>query len=286
MRWCRSIRCFILLTLMALSDGVDAQAPGGKAAEQGKPAAVPAIHTCLAAARIIDLTHPFDGRTIYWPTESGFQFIRGPAGITAKGYYYAANRFAGAEHGGTHIDAPIHFFQDRQTVDQIPLTRLVGEAVVVDVTRACAENRDYQIDVGDFRRWETDHQRQLVDVIVLLRTGWGRYWNDRARYLGTDQTGPAAVADLHFPGLAPAAARWLVEHRAIKCIGIDTPSIDYGQSQQFQSHVTLFQHNVPAMENVANLEKLPSQGATVVALPMKIGGGSGGPLRIIALVSP
>ncbi|NIL98627.1 MAG: cyclase family protein, partial [Planctomycetales bacterium] len=108
-------------------------------------------------------------------------------------------------HGGTHVDAPIHFFQDRDTVDKIPLTRLVGEAAVVDVTEPCASNRDYQIDIEDLRRWEKNHNRQLVDVIVLLRTGMGRFWHDRRRYLGTDKTGQAAVAELHFPGLAPTA---------------------------------------------------------------------------------
>lgn len=233
---------------------------------------------------IIDLTHPFDRKTIYWPTEAGFDLIRGKSGVTEKGYYYSANRFAAAEHGGTHIDAPIHFFKGRQTVDQIPLDRLIGEAAVVDVTKSCIEDRDYQINVSDLRRWETEHERQLVDVIVLLRTGVGRHWKDRTKYLGTSKTGPDAVADLHFPGLAPEAARWLVEHRAIKAIGIDTPSIDHGQSQLFQSHVTLFEHNVPAFENVANLDRLPTAGATVVALPMKIGSGTGAPLRIIAML--
>jgi kynurenine formamidase len=227
---------------------------------------------------------PSTRTTIYWPTEEGFKLIRGPAGVTEKGYYYAANRFLAAEHGGTHIDAPIHFFRDRKTVDEIPLERLIGEAVVIDVTDACAANRDYEIGVDDLRGWEERHGRQLVDVIVLLRTGHGRHWKDHVRYLGTAKTGPDAVADLHFPGLAPAAAQWLVEHRAIKAIGIDTPSIDHGQSSRFQSHVTLFEHNIPAFENVANLEELPESGSTVIALPMKIGGGSGAPLRIIALV--
>ena len=234
--------------------------------------------------RIVDLTHPFDHSTIYWPTEVGFNLIRGSAGITEKGYYYSANRFIAAEHGGTHIDAPIHFFQGGNTVDQIPLEKLVGEAIVVDVTKSCAADADYEVDVEDLRRWETEHNRELIDVIVLLRTGYSGHWNNREKYLGTNKAGPAAVADLHFPGLAPAAARWLVENRMIKAIGIDTASIDYGQSQKFQSHVTLFQHNVPAFENVANLEELPTVGATVFALPMKIGGGSGAPLRIVAMV--
>jgi prolyl oligopeptidase len=235
-------------------------------------------------AELVDLTHPFDEQTIYWPTENGFQLQKGPAGMTPKGYYYAANRFTCAEHGGTHIDAPTHFYEGRRTVDEIPLRQLMGEAVVIDVSAECADNADYKIGIADLRRWEEKHHRQLVDVIVLLRTGFGRRWPNRKEYLGTDETEPEAVANLHFPGLSPEAAQWLVERRQVKAIGIDTASIDYGQSKRFGSHVKLFEHNVPAFENVANLERLPEEGFTVIALPMKITGGTGAPLRVVAVV--
>lgn len=238
----------------------------------------------VAKGKLVDLTHSFDEQTIYWPTESGFILERGNNGITDKGYYYAANRFHAAEHGGTHIDAPIHFHDQRQTVDQIELRRLVGEAVVVDVSAKCAADPDYQISVTDLREWEERHGRHLVDVIVLIRTGWSKRWPDRKSYLGTDIRGPEAVALLHFPGLAPEAAQWLVDHRAPKAVGIDTASIDHGQSTHFETHRTLCEHNVPAFENVANLDELPAEGAVVMALPMKIAGGSGSPLRIAALI--
>ena len=104
--------------------------------------------------------------------------------------------------------------------------------------------------------------------------------------MGTDERGPAAVAKLHFPGLHPDAARWLVANRQINAIGLDTPSIDYGQSTLFESHRILFEKNIPAFENVANLDQLPVKGFTVIALPMKIKGGSGGPVRIIAMLQP
>lgn len=241
--------------------------------------------TWLNDAEFIDLTHPFDGETIYWPTETGFQLQRGTGGVTPKGYFYAANRFAAAEHGGTHIDAPFHFSREGRTVDQIPLKQLMGEGVVIDVSGKCADNPDYQVGIDDVRRWEEKHRRQLADVIVLLRTGYGRHWPNRQKYLGTDETGSGAVAKLHFPGLAPEAAKWLVEQRLIKSIGIDTASIDRGQSTRFGSHVTLFEHNVPAFENVAGLETLPEIGFRVIALPMKIAEGTGAPLRIVALVA-
>ena len=186
--------------------------------------------------------------------------------------------------GGTHIDAPIHFAEKRQTVDEIPLERLIGEAVVIDVTKQCAENPDYQIGLEDLRGWEEKHKRQLVDVIVLLRTGYAKHWPDRKKYLGTEELGDEGVKKLHFPGLHPDAAQWLAEHRAPKAVGIDTASIDYGQSRKFLAHRHLFDRNIPALENVADMAELPEVGFSIIALPMKIAGGSGGPTRIVAVL--
>jgi len=236
----------------------------------------------LAAGRWIDLTHPFDERTIYWPTEKGFLFEAGSNGPTAKGYYYAANRFASAEHGGTHLDAPRHFSAAGQTADAIPIERLVGEAVVVDVSQRCAVDPAYEVSADDLVAWEERHRRQLVDVILLIRTGWAARWGDRTAYLGTDAEGPAAVPRLRFPGLAPLAARWLADHRRVRAVGIDTASIDHGPSTDFGAHVVLCGADIPVFENVAALDSLPEEGAFVAALPMKIAGGSGGPLRIVA----
>ncbi|MCS7082263.1 MAG: cyclase family protein [Bacteroidetes bacterium] len=239
------------------------------------------------SGRLVDLSHPYDSLTIYWPTDTlGFRLERLFEGVTERGYFYAANRFATAEHGGTHLDAPIHFAQGGWRADEIPLDRLLGPAVLIDVSDSCAQNRDYQVQVADLQAWERAHGRIPDGAIVLLRTGMGRFWPDRTRYLGTALRGPEALARLSFPGLHPEAAQWLVRERAIKAIGIDTPSIDYGRSEDFQSHRILAARNIPAFENVANLEALPPKGAYVVALPMKIRGGSGGPLRILAIVPP
>jgi len=238
--------------------------------------------TDLDRATWVDLTHPFDATTIYWPTEEGFVLETEFAGMTERGYYYESHRFRGAEHGGTHIDAPVHFAEGGRSVDAIPLDQLVGPAFVVDVSAAAAGDADYEVSTADLQRFEAEHGRLAQGSIVLLRTGFGERWPDRAAYLGTDERGPEAVAKLHFPGLSPDAARWLVETRAIGAVGIDTASIDHGPSTQFRSHRTLFAANVPAFENVAHLERLPPTGAFVVALPMKIAGGSGGPLRIVA----
>ncbi len=243
-------------------------------------------HSPFAPGTIIDLTHAFDAETLYWPTAAGFELEVEFNGFTDKGYFYKAGSFRAAEHGGTHIDAPVHFYKGRHTLDAIPVEQLIGPGVVVDVTRQCSADRDYRVTVDDLRAWEKQHGLQLNDVIVLLRTGFGKHWPDRVKYMGTAERGPEAVPKLHFPGLHPDAAAWLVTNRRIKAVGLDTPSIDYGQSTLFQSHVNLFEQNVPAFENVANLDKLPDTGFTVIALPMKIKDGSGGPLRIIAVVPP
>jgi kynurenine formamidase len=233
---------------------------------------------------LIDLSYPFDSQTVYWPTAESFRLEKDFEGITEKGYYYSAYKYSASEHGGTHIDAPVHFAKGRNTVDEIPLKQLMGPGIVVDVTKQCENNRDYQVTAGDFQNWEGQHGRIVSGTIILLRTGFGKFYPDRKRYLGTDERGAAAVANLHFPGLHPDAARWLAQNRRIKAIGLDTASIDYGQSTLFESHRTLFDKNISALENVANLDKLPVKGFSVIALPMKIKGGSGGPLRIIAVI--
>lgn len=236
------------------------------------------------SAEWIDLTHAFDESTIFWPTAKPFELEVVADGVTEGGYYYAANNVAMAEHGGTHLDAPVHFAEGRHTADQIPLDRLVGATVVIDASESAAAGPDYQVQVSDLERFEAEHGRIADGTILLLRTGWGERWPDRERYLGTSLSGPEAVPHLHFPGLHPDAARWLVENRDIAAVGIDTPSIDYGQSELFESHRILYAENIPGFENVANLDRLPARGAYVVALPMKIRGGSGGPLRIVAVV--
>jgi kynurenine formamidase len=238
----------------------------------------------LAGLRVVDLTHPFDADTIYWPTESGFAHERGPSGRTDAGYYYEAHRFAAAEHGGTHVDAPIHFFEGGASVEALDASRLVARAVQVDVTAPCARDRDYRVSVDDLLAFERAHGAIPQGAIVLLRTGYARYWPDRERYMGTTLRGADGVAALHFPGLSAEAARWLARERAIAGVGIDTPSIDHGPSRRFEAHVALAAAGIPIFENVALLESLPETGFWIAALPMKIGAGSGAPLRIIALV--
>jgi kynurenine formamidase len=236
------------------------------------------------AGEVVDLSHAFGPETIFWPTAERFSLETVSDGVTDAGYYYAANNFTSAEHGGTHLDAPVHFARGRHTVERIPLDRLIGEAVVVDVTGRSSADADYQVSIEDIQQAERDGGTIPDGAILLVRTGFSRRWPDAAQYLGTAARGDAAVAALHFPGIHPDAARWLVANRAIAAVGIDTASIDYGQSTQFETHRILFERDVPAFENLTSLDRLPARGALVVALPMKIAGGSGAPLRAIAIL--
>ena len=238
----------------------------------------------LQHGKWIDLTHPFSEKTLYWPTAKSFSLEQEFHAHTDKGYFYAANRYSASEHGGTHLDAPIHFSEKGKTVDQLSLDQLSGDAVVIDVSRKADTNRDYQISVADLKAFEAKYGRIPNGAIVLFRTGFAKRWPDAEKYLGTAERGQDAVAKLHFPGLHPDAARWIVKNRSIKAVGLDTASIDYGQSKLFESHQILMGKNIPAFENVAAMDKLPPTGSIIAAFPMKIQSGTGSPLRIAAMV--
>ncbi len=243
---------------------------------------VPRAASAVDESKIVDLSYAFDRNTVYWPTAKSFMLEKVAAGRTDAGFWYAANNISLAEHGGTHLDAPIHFAEGGWTADEIPLVKLVGPATVIDVRSQAARDPDYRVTVEDIRRWEKVHGRIPDGAIVLVLTGWGQFWPDKKKYLGTDK--PGDVDHLHFPGFSREVAEFLVKERVIDAVGIDTASLDYGQSKDFIAHRILNGANKPGLENVANLDRLPPRGATLIALPMKIKGGSGGPARIIAFL--
>lgn len=240
-------------------------------------------HT-LPDGQWIDLTHEFGDETVYWVNAEPFKRTSTADGMTPGGFYYAAGNYSAAEHGGTHIDSPVHFAEGKNTVDKIGLDQLIAPAVKIDVSEKAASNRDYLIIVDDIVAWENRNGEIPTGSIILFQTGFAKHWPDKKLYLGTDQRGDAAIKDLHFPGLHPEAAKWLISKRQPKAIGIDTASIDYGQSADFKTHVALMTNNIPAFENVADMSKLPAKGFHIVAMPMKIKGGSGAPLRIVGFV--
>lgn len=237
----------------------------------------------LSHAELIDLTYAFDEHTLYWPNSpGGFELKRQAFGPTPGGYFYASNTFCAPEHGGTHLDAPIHFAEHGLTIDKLPLSQLIAPAVVIDITKKTASDADYRLTADDIKAWEKTHAKIKKGTIVLLRTGWGSRYGDRKAYFGDDT--PGATDKLHFPSFGADAAKLLVNERHVAAIGLDTPSIDYGQSKDFIVHQIAMGANVPGFENVANLDKVPASGAWIIALPMKIAGGSGGPLRMVAVV--
>ena len=239
----------------------------------------------LATGKWIDLSYDFSDKTIYWPNNpTGFKLDTQFNGITAAGFYYSSNAFSSPEHGGTHLDAPVHFAKGKWSVDEIPLEQLTGEAVVMDVQDKTNGNPDFQVNVADAIAWEKLNGRIPENAILLFRTGWGKFYPDAEKYLGTAEKGEAAVAKLHFPSIHPDLADWLLKNRKIKAVGIDCASVDYGQSTNFKTHQLLYAQNIPGFENIANMELLPVKGAFIIALPIKIKGGTGGPLRIIAWV--
>lgn len=237
----------------------------------------------LAHFSVVDLTYPFDEQTLYWPNApGGFELKRLAYGPTPGGWFYSSNAFCAPEHGGTHIDAPVHFAEGGATVDQLPAERLMAPAAVIDVSAKTANDPDYRLTADDVRAWESANGTIASGTIVLLRTGWGSRYPNRKAYFGDDT--PGATENLHFPSYGADAARLLVEERHVAAIGVDTASIDYGQSRDFIVHQIANGAGVPGLENIASLDRVPAKGAWIVALPMKIGGGSGGPLRIVAFV--
>ena len=237
----------------------------------------------LAGARVVDLSHAYDADTLFWPANPPETFQLQPLfhGQTAGGFFYAANKFCGPEHGGTHMDAPLHFADGHWSAADVPVERLVAPAVVIDVRAQAAADRDYRLTPKAVAAWETAHGRIPAGAIVLLRTGWSERWPDRLRYFGSASTNDATA--LHFPSYGADAVKVLLE-RGVAAIGVDTASIDHGPSRDFPVHRLSAAANVPGLENLDHLDQLPETGAWLVALPMKIAGGTGGPLRAVALL--
>lgn len=237
------------------------------------------------AYRLVDLSHAYSEDTPIWPGDpSGFVLTELASGETPAGYFYSAYSLNLPEHSGTHLDAPHHFSATGDTNDEIPLARLMAPAVVIDVVAQASADRDYRLSVEDVLAHERRHGAIAAGSIVLLHTGWDRYWPDALAYLGDDTPGDASR--LSFPSYGEAAARLLVEERRVAVLGVDTASIDYGRSSDFPVHRVVAAANVPAIENLTGLGALPRRNFTVIALPMKIKGGSGGPVRVVALTPP
>jgi len=231
--------------------------------------------------RVIDLTYPLNSKNAFWPGESYNSFKHEVLASLEKDRVYSGG-YSTPEHLGTHMDAPAHFEPNQPTVDKIPLEDLVGLAVVIDVSlkaSASGGDPDYRLRVEDVAEWEKKHGTIPQGAIVLLYTGWGRRWEDYERYKNADKNGA-----LHFPGFSGESALFLADNRQAKALGIDTMSVDYGLSGDFPVHHVFNSRGRWLLENLANLDRLPPTGATLIVAPIKIEGGSGGQARVWALV--
>jgi kynurenine formamidase len=227
---------------------------------------------------VVDLTHAINSKVPTYELEerSGFKAVT--VATIAKNKYFARN-ISLPEHFGTHIDAPAHFARGMWTVDQIPPERLIAPLAVIDVSANVNSNPDYQLSVEDIANWEKLNGQIPPGAVVIAHTGWDARWNSVKEYRNADAKGI-----MHFPGFSLDAAKFLVEARNVYGLGIDTLSIDYGPSQDFPVHQYTLSHSLYHLENVAELDRVPPTGALVVAGAMKLEGGSGGPVRILALV--
>ncbi|KAL8581948.1 hypothetical protein ACOMHN_027930 [Nucella lapillus] len=238
---------------------------------------------CEDGVRVVDMTYDLGPNTVFWPGSPPFKFtILHRGNVSRPGTWYESNFFSTPEHGGTHVDAPAHFSKGSWRADRVPVNHLVGPAVVINVKAKAEANADYLLTVKDVDDWEAAHGMVPTRGIVLMNSGWASRYPNKTQVFNTAT--PNDPATFHFPGIHPNAATFLVTQRQVIAVGVDTPSTDFGQSTNFTTHVNLAKHNVMGLENVASLDELPARGFLVVIGLVKLVDGSGGPVRILAMV--
>jgi kynurenine formamidase len=226
--------------------------------------------------RVLDLSYAINDKLVPWPGDERFFEAKVNASVEKNGYF--TRSFWMLEHYGTHLDAPAHFPPGKTTVDQIPVKQLFGPAVVIDVRAESGKDADFQLSAARIEAWEKRHRRIPEGAIVLLRTGWASRWPDVQKYRNQDAKGR-----MHFPGFSAEAANLLIA-RKVSGFGCDTLSIDYGASQEFAVHHLSLGAGLYHLENLADLSELPETGAFMIVAPIKLEGGSGGPVRVFALL--
>lgn len=236
------------------------------------------LYMDLIAGRyaLVDLTHVVDEQIPYWPGGIPFRMER-LADYEKEGYRF--HTFIMGENTGTHVDAPSHFVKGTASIDLIPVQDLILPAVVVDVEAKVEKDPDYQLSVQDLLEWEARYGPIPMGALVIMRTGWFRRWPDTKAYRNMDEKGI-----MHFPGVSVEAARFLLQERSIKAIGIDTLSLDYGPSRDFATHFLVLGAGRYQIENLANLDRLPPRGAVVFVGVWRLREGTQAPARVVAFV--
>ena len=226
--------------------------------------------------RVLDLSYAINDKLVPWPGDEKFFEAKVNASVEKNGYF--TRSFWMLEHYGTHLDAPAHFPPGKTTVDQIPVKQLFGPAVVMDVRAQSGKDADYQLTAARIEEWEKQNGRIPEGAIVLLRTGWASRWPDVQKYRNQDAQGK-----MHFPGFSAEGAKLLIG-RKVSGLGCDTLSIDYGASSDYAVHHLSLGAGLYHLENLADMSELPETGAFLVVAPIKLEGGSGGPVRVFALL--
>jgi kynurenine formamidase len=248
------------------------------AGESGQIAAPTLDDLVSGKLKIVDLTYALNEKSIYWPGEN-YEPFRLKTIATLENDGVLSKAFCMPEHLGTHIDAPNHFERNQPSVERIPPDQLLAKGVVIDISSAAMADPDYRLSVADVTRWEAEQGPIEAQSVVIARTGWGRFWNQPARYKNQDVRG-----QMHFPGFSAEAARFLLDQRDIRGIGIDTMSIDHGLSKDFAVHHAINRRGRYGLENLAQLECLPARGFYLIIAPIKIETGTGGPTRVFAIL--
>ncbi|XP_030757664.1 uncharacterized protein LOC115883440 [Sitophilus oryzae] len=230
-------------------------------------------NTVSCYVEFVDLTWEFNNETIYWPGQRPFEYTH-EVGSTERGYWYSVKEFCAAEHGGTHFDAPYHFNKNGWKVSEVPEYRLFSHGAAIELNKT-------ELAVEDLENWEREHIKFKKGTILIINTRMGQYWNtNRTKYLGLDSEN-----NMNFPGLSPEAATWIANSGKFYGVGIDTISIDPGRSTKFEAHRILAAHQIYILENVALTgDSVAPYGFQVIVAPMKLGGGSGAPVRIFVVM--
>lgn len=231
----------------------------------------------LPSDKLVDLSHSFNNQTIFWEDDAAFKLNVSLQGSTGEDWYQA-DVMELATHGGTHLDAPIHFAPNTWSISEIPLERLVFVPIVlVDVEAQASQNPVYELSVGDIEHWEEQHGRIPDGALVVEKTGRAQLWPDRKAYMGIDEHGWR-----RFPTFSPEAAQFLTQNRTIYGVGLDSPSVDLFNATA--THRILASHNVYILENLADLSRVPPKGAKAIVMATKIDGASGAPARVVAIL--
>jgi kynurenine formamidase len=252
--------------------------PGWVVAQQEQPGKTANLLAGIPSGRtrVLDLSYAINDKLVPWPGDTRAFEAKVKASVEKEGYF--TRSFWMLEHYGTHMDAPIHFPPGKLSVDQIPVERLFGPAVVIDVRAEGQKDPDYRLGAEGIERWEKAHGLIPARAIVLLRTGWASRWPDARRYRNIDAAGV-----MHFPGFSAEAVKALLA-RKVSGLGADTLSVEYGASKDFAVHKLSLGEGLYHLENLADLNALPETGAFLVVAPIKLEGGSGGPCRVFAVL--